>query len=139
MTVKACAAIKPPKVGDTAAAAAIFRAMADPQRLRILATIAQAAGEVCVCDLNDCVPLLQPTVSHHLKVLRECGLIDSTRRANWVYYRLADGAADKLRSSLVVVIPHGASREGLSLSGQQPRRRRRVAPRASRRARRITV
>jgi ArsR family transcriptional regulator len=105
MSDKRCATAKPPKIGDTAAAAAVFRAMADPQRLRILAMVANAAGEVCVCDLNECVPLLQPTVSHHLKILRECGLITGTRRANWVYYRPAEGAAEKLRASLAFVMP----------------------------------
>jgi DNA-binding transcriptional ArsR family regulator len=94
---------KPPRVGDTSAAATIFRAMADPQRLRILAAIAQCDGEVCVCDLNCCVKLLQPTVSHHLKVLRESGLIEGTRRANWVYYRLADGAREKIQECLAFV------------------------------------
>jgi len=94
---------RPPKVGDTTAAAAIFRALADPQRLRILATIAQCDEEICVCDLNCCVKLLQPTVSHHLKVLREGGLIEGTRRANWVYYRLADGARERIQESLAFV------------------------------------
>ena len=109
MAEQRCAA-RPPKVGDTSAAAAVFRAMADPQRLRILAMIAQCDGEVCVCDLNDCVRLLQPTVSHHLKVLRETGLIDGTRRANWVYYRLADGARERLQAALALVQPRLKSR-----------------------------
>jgi ArsR family transcriptional regulator len=66
---------------------AFFKALADEHRLRILATISRA-GEVCVCDLTDALPLLQPTVSHHLKVLRDAGLVVAERRGTWVYYRL---------------------------------------------------
>jgi len=130
MRDKHCVATKPPRIGDAATAAAVFRAMADPQRLRILAMIAQAAGEVCVCDLNDGVPLLQPTVSHHLKVLRDSGLIAGTRRANWVYYRLADGAADKLRASLGFVTARGAAHDSTSLVDRPARRKRRRLPHA---------
>jgi ArsR family transcriptional regulator len=132
MPDKRCAAPKPPKIGETSAAAAVFRALADPQRLRIFAMIAQAADEVCVCDINDGVPLLQPTVSHHLKILRECGLITGTRRANWVYYRLTDGAAEKLRASLAFVMP---SQNNTSTSvDRTPRRKRRVLTSSSRRS-----
>jgi len=117
-----CAA-KPPRIGDTSAAAAVFRAMSDPQRLRILAMIAQCDGEVCVCDLNDCVKLLQPTVSHHLKVLRETGLIEGTRRANWVYYRLAEGAREKILASLALVKPRKGRDEAGSLAAARAARR----------------
>ena len=125
MPEKRCATPKPPKIGETSAAAAVFRALADPQRLRIFAMIAQAGDEVCVCDVNDGVPLLQPTVSHHLKILRECGLITGTRRSNWVYYRLADGAAEKLRASLAFVIPRTVSLHNASLPADRPVRRKR--------------
>jgi ArsR family transcriptional regulator, arsenate/arsenite/antimonite-responsive transcriptional repressor len=129
MPDKRCAAPKPPKIGETSAAAAVFRAMADPQRLRILTMIAQAGDEVCVCDINDGVPLLQPTVSHHLKVLRESGLITGTRRANWVYYRLADSAAEKLRASFAFVMPRNMGLHNASLPAERAvRRKRRVAP-----------
>lgn len=65
-----------------------FRALADPVRLRLLSLIASApAGEVCVCDLTPGFDVSGPTISHHLKVLREAGLIEGQRRGTWVYYR----------------------------------------------------
>jgi ArsR family transcriptional regulator len=64
-----------------------FKALGDPVRLRLLSLIAaRAGGEVCVCDLTDAFAVTGPTISHHLKVLREAGLIDSERRGTWVYY-----------------------------------------------------
>ncbi|WP_409362956.1 ArsR/SmtB family transcription factor [Asanoa ferruginea] len=75
----------------TAAAAADlargFKALGDPVRLRLLSLIAARAGdEVCVCDLTDAFDVKGPTISHHLKVLRDAGLIDCERRGTWVYY-----------------------------------------------------
>jgi ArsR family transcriptional regulator len=68
--------------------ARLFKAVADPVRLRLLSMIASCAdGEVCVCDLTDAFDLTGPTISHHLKVLREAGTIDGERRGTWVYYR----------------------------------------------------
>lgn len=66
--------------------ARMFKALGDPVRLRLLSLITSADGEVCVCDLNAAFDLTQPTISHHLKVLREAGLVDSQRRGTWVYY-----------------------------------------------------
>ena len=63
-----------------------FKALADPVRLRLLSLITSAAGETCVCDLTPAFDLTGPTISHHLKVLREAGLIDCERRGTWVYY-----------------------------------------------------
>ncbi len=64
-----------------------FKALGDPVRLRLLSLIAaRAGGEVCVCDLTDAFTLTGPTISHHLRVLREAGLIDCQRRGTWVYY-----------------------------------------------------
>jgi ArsR family transcriptional regulator len=64
-----------------------FKALGDPVRLRLLSLIAaRGGGEVCVCDLTDAFPVKGPTISHHLKVLREAGLIDCERRGTWVYY-----------------------------------------------------
>ena len=63
-----------------------FKALADPVRLRLLSMITSANGEVCVCDLTAAFDLTQPTISHHLKVLREAGLVGSERRGTWVYY-----------------------------------------------------
>jgi len=73
--------------------ASMFKALGDPVRLRLLSMIASAGGgEVCVCDLSGSFDLTGPTISHHLKVLREAGLVDSDRRGTWVYYRLVPAA-----------------------------------------------
>jgi len=65
----------------------LLKALADPVRLRLLSLVASHAGaEACVCDLNDAFELSQPTISHHLKVLHEVGLLDRTKRGVWVYY-----------------------------------------------------
>lgn len=67
--------------------AAKFKALSDPVRLRLLSSVAShAGGEACVCDISAGVEVSQPTVSHHLKVLRDAGLLTSQRRASWVYY-----------------------------------------------------
>ncbi|GAB3840272.1 ArsR/SmtB family transcription factor [Kribbella italica] len=74
---------------DGAAAAegaSVFKALADPIRLRLMSIIASAADEVCVCDLTPQFDVSGPTISHHLKVLREAGLVDCERRGTWVYY-----------------------------------------------------
>ena len=74
----------------------LFKALGDPARLRLLSLIASAGeGEVCVCDLNVAFDLTGPTISHHLKVLREAGLISGERRGTWVYYR-ADVKVEKI-------------------------------------------
>jgi ArsR family transcriptional regulator len=74
---------------ETAAALApVFKALGDPVRLQLMSMIASAPdGEICVCDLTPAFDLSGPTISHHLKVLREAGLVDAERRATWVYYR----------------------------------------------------
>jgi ArsR family transcriptional regulator len=81
--------------------AASFKALSDPVRLRLLSLIASfAGGEACVCDLTGPFDVSQPTISHHLKVLREAGLIDSERRGTWVYYWVLPGALARLGSLL---------------------------------------
>jgi len=97
-----CAPAYVPK-RDFSAQAGLFKVLADPHRLKILATIARNDEEVCVCDLTGGLPLEQPTISHHLKVLRESGLVLSERRGSWVYYRLAPGAMDALRDAVDVI------------------------------------
>lgn len=81
-----------PALPDVEAAqdpARIFKALGDPVRLRILAIISESeAQEVCVCDLEPQFTLSQPTISHHLKLLREAGLITGERRGTWSFYRL---------------------------------------------------
>ena len=74
----------------------LLKALADPVRLRLLSLVASHGdGEACVCDLNDAFDLSQPTISHHLKVLHEVGLLDRTKRGVWVYYSVKpDALAD---------------------------------------------
>jgi ArsR family transcriptional regulator, arsenate/arsenite/antimonite-responsive transcriptional repressor len=67
--------------------APLLKALADPVRLRLVSIVAASdGGEACVCDLNDAFDLSQPTISHHLKVLHDAGLLDRTKRGVWVYY-----------------------------------------------------
>jgi ArsR family transcriptional regulator, arsenate/arsenite/antimonite-responsive transcriptional repressor len=68
--------------------APLLKALADPVRLRLMSLIAShEGGEACVCDLTDAFDLSQPTISHHLKVVHEAGLLDREKRGVWVYYR----------------------------------------------------
>ncbi|MFC0623346.1 ArsR/SmtB family transcription factor [Kribbella deserti] len=66
--------------------AAVFKALSDPIRLRLMSIIASAGAEVCVCDITPHFNVSGPTISHHLRVLREAGLVDCERRGTWVYY-----------------------------------------------------
>lgn len=97
--------------GDAAAMAATIKALADPLRLRMLSLIAASpSGEACVCDLAELADVSQPTVSHHLKVLRAAGVLASERRGTWVYYRL-EGAMRPVATALI---------DGLRTAGGQP-------------------
>lgn len=84
-------------------AAALLKAIADPYRLTMLATLAAASDEVCVCDFTDALPLNQPTVSHHLRILREAELVTSERRGTWVYYRIASDAELRIDRALASI------------------------------------
>ncbi len=78
-----------------------LKALADPVRLRLLSEIAaHPGGEACVCDISGPFDLSQPTISHHLRVLREAGLVSSERRATWVYYRVNTVALQELSGML---------------------------------------
>jgi ArsR family transcriptional regulator len=79
--------------------AAQFKALADPTRIAIINCLS-AADEVCVCNLTETFELSQPTISHHLRILREAGLVTSTRRGTWAYYRLVPEAVGALRDAL---------------------------------------
>src|SRR5881296_1633409 len=79
--------------------AARFRALADPTRVAIVNRLAQAE-ETCVCDLTAVFALSQPTISHHLKVLRDAGLVESSRRGTWAYYRVVPEALGALAAAL---------------------------------------
>jgi ArsR family transcriptional regulator len=81
--------------------AAALRVLAEPARLQLLSLIqAQPDHEACVCHLTDPLGLTQPTVSHHLKVLRDAGLVEREQRGSWAYYRVRSGALDQVRSLL---------------------------------------
>jgi len=80
--------------------ASLMKALADPTRLTMVATLWKAAQPVCVCDFTECLPMEQPTVSHHLRWLREAELVRCERRGTWVYYRLAPGVHARLRRAV---------------------------------------
>ena len=81
-------AAEPLSAEQAAQVAPLLKALAEPVRLRLMSLIAShAGGEACVCDLNGAFDLSQPTISHHLKVLNEAGLVDRDKRGVWVYYR----------------------------------------------------
>ncbi len=91
---------------EAADLAAAFKALGDPVRLQLMSMIASAAGgEVCVCDLTPAFAVSGPTISHHLRVLREAGLIDGERRGTWVYYRPVPAKLDALSQLLAIPEP----------------------------------
>ncbi len=86
--------------------ARMFKAIGDPARLRLLSLVAgHEGGEACVCDISDSFDLSQPTISHHLKVLRAAGLVDCERRGTWVYYWVIPAALQYLSSVLAFTDP----------------------------------
>ncbi|MCZ4570194.1 ArsR/SmtB family transcription factor [Rhodococcus erythropolis] len=83
--------------------ARMFKALGDPVRLRLLSLVAShEGGEACVCDISDTFDLSQPTISHHLKVLRQAGILDCERRGTWVYYWVIPAALQQLSAVLLV-------------------------------------
>jgi ArsR family transcriptional regulator len=93
-------ATEPLAVHERDQLAARFKALADPTRVGIVNALAQG-DEVCVCNLTDAFGLSQPTISHHLRILRQAGLVEASRRGTWAYYRLVPEAVDALRAALV--------------------------------------
>jgi ArsR family transcriptional regulator, arsenate/arsenite/antimonite-responsive transcriptional repressor len=90
--------------------AKVFKALGDPVRLRLMSMIASRdGGEVCVCELTPAFDLSQPTISHHLKLLRQAGLIDCERRGTWVYYWVLPGVLDRLAAFLTTPQHAGAT------------------------------
>ncbi len=84
----------------------MFKALGDPVRLRLLSLVASHAnGEACVCDISDTFDLSQPTISHHLKVLRSAGLLSCERRGTWVYYWVIPAALQQLPAVLDAANP----------------------------------
>jgi ArsR family transcriptional regulator, arsenate/arsenite/antimonite-responsive transcriptional repressor len=97
-----CEAIVFPDVDADSAArlAAVAKALGDPVRVQLVDVLRKHAGKVCVCELVPLFDLSQPTVSHHLKVLRDAGLVASERRGLWAYYYVVPGALDALSAWL---------------------------------------
>ena len=94
-------ATAPISTDDAIALAARFKALGDPTRVRLLSMVAAHEGsEACVCDLTEPVGLSQPTVSHHLKILVDAGLLSRTKRGVWSFYSLVPGALEGLAGSL---------------------------------------
>ena len=88
-------------VDEAADLAAGFTALADPVRLRVLSMLAAApAGEVCVCDFVEPLGKSQPTVSHHMKILSQAGLVHGQRRGKWVWYSLNRQRLEAIRASI---------------------------------------
>jgi ArsR family transcriptional regulator len=97
-----CAPGTPPIDAESAQAiATTFKALADPTRVAIVNQLA-CCDECCVCDLTATSDLSQPTISHHLKILREAGLVQSESRGTWAYYRLVPDAIERVRDVFAV-------------------------------------
>lgn len=109
----------------------LLSALADPTRLGIMRELA-GSNEVCACDFTSCCDVSQPTVSHHLKVLREAGAVLSERRGNWVFYRIAPDLQERLARIAGALVPGGLiplaslqrSAKPMSLAGGTPPRAR---------------
>ena len=91
---------RPLPVAERDRLVAVLRALGDPSRLEILRLIAAQPAPICVCDVVERFDLSQPTISHHLKVLREAGLVTVSRRGVWAYYAADPGGLALLRRSL---------------------------------------
>lgn len=90
---------------DAERLAGLLKAVADPARLRLLSLVAGApAGEACICDLTAPVGLSQPTVSHHMKILVEAGLLIREQRGKWAHYRMVEGALEELSDAMLMPV-----------------------------------
>jgi len=98
--ISCCRPLAAPALSDdeAQASAQLFKALADPARVKIVNLIATADGPVCVCELVEPLGLAQPTVSHHLKKLTEAGLLTRERRGTWAYYSIHPEAVAQLRA-----------------------------------------
>lgn len=98
-----CASTAAPaiSVDDAERIARVFKALGDPTRIRLLSLIASGeGGEACICDLTEPVGLSQGTVSHHMKLLAEAGLVTREQRGRWAYFAITDGALDAAADAL---------------------------------------
>jgi ArsR family transcriptional regulator len=101
--VQCCAPLAEPGLTEDEAGELerVFKALADRHRVKILNRLLQAGGEaVCVCDLEDLLPLKQPTVSYHLKQLLEAGIVEREKRGSFAYFSVADGALERVGALL---------------------------------------
>ena len=105
-----CGTAAPPvDVTEARALARTFKALADPTRVQLLSIVTAHEGhEACVCDLTEPVGLAQPTVSHHLKILVEAGMLEREQRGRWAYYRAVPGAVADLAGRLTSLTPETA-------------------------------
>ena len=103
--------VREPLTAETALdLATVFKALADPARLRLLSLVASHdGGEACVCDISPALDLSQPTISHHLKVLRHAGLLDCERRGTWVFYWVVPAALQRLSLVLDASTPEATA------------------------------
>ncbi len=105
MAIDRCCPVTSLFAGDLSPEAALFKALGDPARLAIVATLARAENAVCVCDFTAGLALNQSTVSHHLKILRDAGIVASERRGTWVYYTLVDSMTTRIESAICTALP----------------------------------
>jgi ArsR family transcriptional regulator len=98
--IACCAPLATPSISqdEAEATATLFRALADPARVKIINLLARTDGPVCVCEFTPAVELSQPTVSHHLKKLTDAGLLEREQRGKWAYYSLSGEALERLAS-----------------------------------------
>ncbi len=98
--ISCCAPLATPAISqeEAEATATLFRALADPARVKIINLLARTDGPVCVCEFTPAVELSQPTVSHHLKKLTDAGLLEREQRGKWAYYSLSGEALERLAS-----------------------------------------
>lgn len=110
--ITCCAPLGSPSLTDeeTTATAALFKALADPHRVRIVNLLATSRAPACVCDLTERLCLTQPTVSHHLKKLVTVGLLDREQRGIWAYYSLNHDTMRRLGQVVALNSDQGASR-----------------------------
>jgi ArsR family transcriptional regulator, arsenate/arsenite/antimonite-responsive transcriptional repressor len=96
--IACCRPLAAPSLSDEEirSTAALFRALGDPARVKIVNLLAKADGAVCACEFEPALGLAQPTVSHHLKKLTEAGLLERERRGRWAYFSLQRDAVEKL-------------------------------------------
>jgi ArsR family transcriptional regulator len=103
----------------------LLAALADPARLAIVRQLA-SDGTVCACDFSACTDLAQPTISHHLRVLREAGVVHGERRGTWIWYRLDPAVGDRLAAIAGELGGAGQARPASSLGGPTPARGRKL-------------